>query len=287
MHSVLITGANSFVGTNYRLFSKFSQVREICLIENTPDDIDFTGVDVVLHVAAIVHQTKGIPESEYYRVNRDLCLEVAKKAKKNGVKQFVFLSTIKVYGNFQAGSLPWKEDSSCNPIDSYGKSKYQAEGELNKLANQEFTISIVRTPLVYGPGVRANMQNLINLVKRFPVLPFGRINNKRCFTYVRNLVELLDNLIDRRASGVFIAMDEVSLSTTEMVMIISEALNKKRVLFMIPRFLVKLGLLVIPNIFDRLFNSFELDNLHTRNVLDYWPSYTSKEGIIRTVKQLD
>lgn len=90
MTKVLITGANSFVGTNFQFFSKYKDVEEISLFENKPEDINFGKYDVVLHLAAIVHQSKKIPESEYFNVNRDLCLRVAKNAKKAGIKQFVF-----------------------------------------------------------------------------------------------------------------------------------------------------------------------------------------------------
>lgn len=286
MPNILITGANSFVGTSFRRFSKIKDIHEVDMIKNKPEDIDFTGTDVVLHVAAIVHQTKNIHELEYFRVNRDMAVEVAKLAKQTGVKQFVFLSTVKVYGEFKPGMSTWNEETECIPVDDYGKSKYEAEKGLEKLQSPEFSVSIVRTPLVYGKGVRANMLNIIKLVRLLPILPLGGIQNKRNFTYIENLVGFIDRVIERNASGIFIAMDDGTLSTTHLVKIISAALNKKRVLFRIPGFLLKAGKAVLPVIFDRLYGSFELNNNKTREILNYCPPVSSEEGVRRTVHSL-
>ena len=168
MTKVLITGANSFVGTNFIKYSQFRDTEEISLLNKRPEDIDFEKYDVVLHLAAIVHQSKKITEAEYFRVNRDLCLRVAEHAKKRGIRQFVFLSTLKVYGEFVNGSDLRNEDSECFPDDAYGRSKYSAEIELKKLEDEHFILSIIRTPLVYGEGVKANMINLVKLVDLFP-----------------------------------------------------------------------------------------------------------------------
>ena len=286
MPQILITGADSFVGTNFRRFSKIKVIREVDMIENKPEDIDLTGVDVVLHVAAIVHQTKKIQESEYFRINRDLAVEVAQLAKQTGVKQFIFLSTVKVYGGFKPGMSVWNEETECKPVDSYGKSKYEAEKGLKKLQSPEFIVSIVRTPLVYGKGVRANMLNIIKLVRLLPILPLGGIQNKRNFTYIENLVGFIDRIIERNVSGIFIAMDDGTLSTTHLVKIISAALNKKRVLFRIPGFFFKAGKAVLPVIFDRLYGSFELNNSKTRKILNYNPPISSEEGVRRTIQTL-
>ena len=284
MSNILITGANSFVGTNYIRYSKYKKIREVCLLENKPENLDFTGVDVVLHVAAIVHQEKKFHESEYFRINRDLCLEVAGRAKDAGVKQFVFLSTIKVYGEFKSGISIWNENSECYPEDGYGRSKYEAELGLLKLGSRDFIVSIIRTPLIYGIGVKANMLSIITLVDNIPVLPFGKVNNKRHFTYIENLVKLIDRIIERKASGLFIAMDTRSLSTTELVELISDGLGKKRILFRLPRFIIKVGMIVIPKIFDRLYGSFEIDNAKTLKELDFFPPFKPEIGIKRMVQ---
>jgi len=279
MHKILITGANSFVGRSYLKSSDNKYVDEISLIENKPEEIDFSSYDTIIHLAAIVHQSRKIPDSEYYRVNRDIAIDVAKRAKESGVKQFIFLSTVKVYGDFNAESGPWTETSECHPEDPYGKSKYEAEIELRKLEDENFTVSIIRTPLVYGKDVRANMLSIMKLVDKLPILPFGKVQNKRSFTYVKNLVGFIDRIIEKRASGVFLAMDSEPLSTTDLVKLIAKYLDKKRILIRIPKFLTGMSKNFIPNIFERLYGSFEMENNITLNKLDFQPEYSSEEGI--------
>ena len=195
--------------------------------DKNPEDIDFTGYDVVIHLVAIVHQTIKISEVEYFKINRDLCLEVAKFAKKAGVKQFVFLSTVKVYGKFIKGYSFWNEKSQCFPDDAYGKSKYAAEIALKELNDNNFTVSIVRTPLVYGEGVKANMLSILKLIKKSHFLPFKNVNNRRSFTSAENLVAFIDRIIEKRAAGIFIAMDKDAISTTELVINDFKTLGKK------------------------------------------------------------
>src|SRR5450759_188852 len=168
MTKILITGAKSFVGTNFRRFSQFENTDEISLYENKPEDIDYSKYDVVLHLAAIVHQSKKIAESEYFQVNRDLCLRTAESAKKAGIKQFIFISSLKIYGEYIPDSELRNEDSRCFPDDAYGRSKYEAEIGLKKLEDVNFTISIIRSPVVYGEGVGANMLSIVKLIESFP-----------------------------------------------------------------------------------------------------------------------
>lgn len=283
MTKVLITGANSFVGLNFQSFSQYKDVEEISLFENKPEDINFGKYDVVLHLAAIVHQSKKILGSEYFNVNRDLCLRVAKNAKKAGIKQFVFLSTVKVYGEFVPKFGLCNENSKCIPDDAYGKSKYEAELGIKKMENVNFTVSIIRTPLVYGKGVKANMLRILKLVEAFPILPFGKVNNKRSITSVENLVGFIDQIIKKRASGIFIAMDENAISTTELVNYLSKYLEKKVTLFKLPQIFTKIGTFFIPGIFDRLYGSLEFDNNKTIKELNYKPPFSTEEGIRKMV----
>ena len=283
MARVLITGANSFVGTNFRKFSQHKDVEEISLFEIRPEDIEFEKFDIVLHLAAIVHQSKIIPEHEYLCVNRDLCLRVAENAKKRGIKQFIFLSTLKVYGDSVNGSQLRDENSECFPDDAYGKSKYAAEIGLRKIEDKKFTVSIIRTPLVYGEGVKANMINLIKLVDTCPILPFGGINNKRNFTFAENLIGYIDRIIELKASGIFITMDDTALSTTELITFLSEFLGRKVRLFKLSQFLIRIGSFLVPEIFERLYNSLEFDNHKTKEVLNYKPPFSTKDGLKSTV----
>jgi len=283
MTRILITGANSFIGTNFKEYSKFRDSDEVSLIDKRPEAIDFTGYDVVLHLAAIVHQSEKISEELYFKVNSDLCLQVAECAKKAGVSQFIFMSTVKVFGDINAENLLRNELSECKPDDAYGRSKYDAEQRLKKLNYEKFVVSVIRTPLVYGTGVKANMFKLIKLIDTFPVLPFGMINNKRSFTYVENLIGYIDCIIEKRISGLFIAMDETSLSTTELATFIADCLGKKRIFFRLPGILKQLAIQLVPAQVDRLFGSLEFENRLTRATLNYSPRFTTHDGIKKTV----
>jgi len=277
MTKILITGANSFVGSNFMKFSAYKNINEISLIDNNVEHIDFSDYNVILHVAAIVHQSKKIPE-------RDLCIDIAKKAKKSGVGHFIFISTVKVYGEYNPSKGTWNEHAVCEPDDPYGKSKYAAEQGLKELEDENFIVSIIRPPLIYGAGVRANMLSIIKLVDKFPVLPLKRVQNRRSFTAVENLVALIDKIIETKSSGIYIAMDDKPLSTTELVLLIAKALNKRIYLFKLSKFIINIGKVVMPKIFDRLYGSFEIDNSFTRKKIEYKPVITSEEGIRRMVE---
>jgi nucleoside-diphosphate-sugar epimerase len=283
MSNVLITGTNSFIGTNFRELSQNQIIREVSLISKQPEDIDFDNVDVVLHLTAIVHQSKKILESEYFYVNRDLCIRTAKRAKTAGVKQFIFISTVKVYGKYIPETDAWNEESNCYPEDSYGLSKYEAELSLKKLDDPDFTVSIIRTPIVYGQGVSANMLKLIKLVEKFPVLPFRNVNNNRHYSYIGNLVGFIDRIIELNSSGTFIVMDDKGISTSALVSYLSKFLSRKTKLFMLPDFILKRGIYLMPEVFDRLYSSFYLNNSKTKEILNYTPPFSTEEGLKRMI----
>ena len=181
---LLITGASGFVGSYF--IDKYKDKYEIKTFSFLKDDfesLDCSDVDVVFHLSALVHQMGGASAEEYEKVNVTQTLELAKKAKKSGAKHFIFMSTVKVYG--EETNTKYTEKSECHPEDEYGKSKLKAEQELLGLSEEGlgdsdgFKVSIVRTPIVYGYGVKANIKSLVNLVKKVPILPFGNIQNKR------------------------------------------------------------------------------------------------------------
>lgn len=279
MNRILITGSNSFIGRNFISLSRYSDTKSVSMKIVPPKDIDFIGFDVVLHLAAIVHQKKKISKEIYFAINKDLTIAVAKQAKKAGVKQFVFLSTLRVYGKFTPEINCWNEDSNCFPDDFYGLSKYEAELELKKLEDVNFTVSILRPPLVYGEGVPANMLSIIKLVERFPILPFKSVENKRSFVSTENLVIYIDQIIKLRASGTFIAADEKPLSTTELVLFISKYLNKKLFLIKTPKFIIKIGLYLIPQYVEKLYGSFLIDNKKTLDTLKIESLYSTDDSI--------
>jgi nucleoside-diphosphate-sugar epimerase len=283
MTKILITGSNSFVGKSIIEYSKNRDISEISLIDNKPEEINFKDIEIVIHLAAIVHQYKKTPENEYYQVNRDLTLRVAECSKKGGVKQFIFLSTFKVYGDIIPPDMILNENSPCFPADAYGKSKREAELGLIKLEESSFIVSIIRTPLVYGIGVKANMLSLLNLVYRFPILPFAEMNNSRCYTYTENLVGFIDRIIEIKASGIFIAMDQKPLSTTKLVEYISKYFDKKIYLFRMPMILINIIAHFYPGIANSLYGSFESDNRKTLERLMFKSPYSSEEGVKKMV----
>ena len=279
MPKILITGSGSFIGRNYIRHSVFKSVDEVSVQGIDPGEIRFEGYNIIIHLAAIVHQSDKKDKEEYFKINRDLCVEIARNAKRAGVGQFIFLSSIKVYGEFGNRSEPWNENSECNPTDYYGKSKLEAEQALKKLETKDFVVSIIRTPVVYGEGVKANILSLIKLVERVPVLPLAGINNCRNYTFVENLVAFIDRIIEKKASGTFIIMDNDHLSTTELVENIASGLGKKTILFRLPSFIVNFGLRMFPQYFDRLYGSLILDNTLTKSLLQYDPPYDIKTGL--------
>jgi UDP-glucose 4-epimerase len=228
---ILIIGKNSFVGTNFRKYSLYQDVDEVDSLSLKPEEFNFSEYDVIIHLAAIVHQTKKIGFDVYMRVNAEFPFKVAEKAKADGVKQFVFLSTVKVYGDYNENGKPWSEYDFCNPADSYGKSKLDAEHKLLPLNDENFVVTIIRTPLVYGPCVKANMLSLIGLVSRFPLLPFKRVNVSRSIVFVGNLAAFIDRAIETRTGGILLVQDQAPVTIEEMVKIIAQHLGKRVFLF--------------------------------------------------------
>lgn len=282
--NIAITGSSGFVGNNFIKNAKNFRILEIDLLTQKVNEISFVGIDSVLHLAALVHQMKGAPEEQYFKVNRDLAYEVAIKAKAQGVKHFVFMSTAKVFGESTTNKPAWDENSECNPSDPYGKSKFDAEKLLLGLQDEYFKVAIVRSPLVYGAGVKANMYNLVKLVDRFPIIPLGGINNRRSMVYVGNLVALLQHIIINHASGVCIAGDQKPLSTTELTKTITSSFPKKTLLLTIPAFVRWIVAKWKPDIVDRLFGSLELDNSITNQRLGFTPPFSTETGIREMVE---
>ena len=277
MKKLLITGSNGFVGSYFiNKYKKKYEIKSFSFLKDDINSLDCGDTDVVFHLSALVHQMGGASCEEYERVNVTQTLELAKKAKENGVKQFVFMSTVKVYG--EETDSKYSENSICNPEDEYGKSKLKAEQELQKLEDENFKISIIRTPIVYGYGVKANIKNLINLVNKVPLLPFGKIENKRSMVYIGNLCHLVDEIIIQEKSGVFLASDDEPISTSRLIELIAKNLDKKIYLVKIPFFESLLKILK-PSFHKRLYGSLEIDNSITKEKLNLQNPYSVEDGI--------
>jgi len=275
--NVLVTGALGFIGqylvNNYE---KRYVIKTFSFRKNNFKKLNLKDIDTIIHLSALVHQMGGATKEEYEAVNVTQTMQLAKKARDNGVGHFIFMSTVKVYGE-ETNSI-YMEDTICKPQDEYGKSKLKAEKKLLDLQNDVFKISVIRTPIVYGYGVKANIKNLINLVNKVPVLPFGKIQNKRSMVYVGNLCHLIDELIVQKKAGIFLASDDEPLSTTKLIELIAQNLDKKVYLLQIP-FFESLLKLVKPSFHKRLYESLEVDNSDTKKVLNFKNKYSVEDGI--------
>lgn len=230
MKNILITGINSYIGTS--LEKKLEKdaakyyFKKVNLRDTKWKSEDFSKFDVVVHVAGIAHIKENEKNKElYYKINKNLTYEVAKKSKLDGVKHFVFLSSMSVYG-VENGMID--ADTPPNPNTHYGKSKFQAEELVNKLADDSFKVAILRPPMIYGRGCKGNYARLANLAVRIPVFP--DIDNKRSMIYIDNLLEFIKQIIDDSSSGLFFPQNSEYVKTSEMVRLIAEAHGKKIVM---------------------------------------------------------
>ncbi|MEW9676281.1 NAD-dependent epimerase/dehydratase family protein [Lentibacillus sp. L22] len=222
MKKILITGVNSYVGNSFEKwvsdYPEQYSVDKISLRDGSWKEKDFSGYDVVLHVAGIAHQKETKENAHfYYKVNRDLAFEVAQKAKGEGVKQFIFLSSMSVYG-MDKGVI--HKYTPANPKSNYGKSKLQAEGLIKSLDDDYFRIAILRPPMIYGKGCKGNYQRLAKLAMKSPLFP--DVNNKRSMIYIDNLSELIRLLIDGFEEGIYFPQNEEYVCTSDMVRTIAE-----------------------------------------------------------------
>ncbi|MCX7715410.1 MAG: NAD-dependent epimerase/dehydratase family protein [Clostridia bacterium] len=225
MKKVLIIGENSYIGTSLVKWLKHWEneyaADKISVRDGGWKGTDFSGYDVVVHAAGIAHikETKK-NAALYYAVNRDLTYAVACKAKIDGVKQFIFLSSMSVYG-MDLGVIT-RQTTPC-PKSCYGKSKYEAEKLLQGLDDENFRIAIVRPPMVYGKGCKGNFLKLLDF--NLPVFP--KIKNERSMIYIDNLCEFLRLLIDNEDFGIFFPQNLQYVCTSTMVSLIAEKKGKK------------------------------------------------------------
>jgi UDP-glucose 4-epimerase len=279
---LLVTGSSGFIGQYFlEHLSPSYRVKTFSLQREALDTLDMEGVDAVIHLAALVHQMDGAPWEMYQRANVDYPIALAKRAKEAGVKQFIFMSSVKVYG--EMSHTPLTESSPCHPEDDYGRSKLLAEEALLRLADDNFTVSIIRTPVVYGERVKGNILKLLQLVERLPLLPFGCIDNRRSMVYVGNLCALIERVVQRCAGGIFLASDVQPFSTTQLIRWIALALERRRFHLCLPGMPSVIKRLK-PHLYQRLYENFEVDNQMTRVQLGFEEPFTTQEGIQKMVQ---
>lgn len=231
MKKILITGANSYIGMSveeYLINWKDSySVDTLDMLDADWRRRDFGKYDVVYHVAGIAHaDVGGVSEEQkqlYYDVNTTLAINVAEKAKNDGVGQFIFMSSMIVYSGCKEKII--SRNTEPIPQNFYGDSKLQAEIGINKLASETFHVVTLRPPMIYGKDSKGNYQKLANLAVKTPIFPM--VNNKRSMLYIENLCEFVRLMIDNDESGVFFPQNEEYTNTTELVRMIAETHNHR------------------------------------------------------------
>ncbi len=309
---ILITGADGFIGQalarrladdNRRLVQVVRKLDNPACpgIFSPSGTIDahtdwgdlLAGVKVVVHLAARTHALaeKKPDDLEAFReVNVAGTLNLARQAVKAGVKRFIYLSSIKVNGE-QTGTRPFRAADPPAPVNAYGRSKFEAEQGLDDIARQkDLEVVIIRPPLVYGPGVKANFLRLLNLVRQNPPLPLGLVKNQRSMVYLENLVDLIAYCLSHPAAPgeIFLVSDGRDLSTPQLFEQLAVNLNQKARLLPVPVTLLRLAakLLGRASDFDRLCGSLQVDISRTQRLLDWQPPFTPEEGLWQTARWL-
>ena len=229
---VLITGKDSYIGVSFENWVKNTNpewdIDTICLKDSTWKTASFSEYDTILHVAGIAHVSANPKLEElYYRVNRDLAIEVAQKAKEDQVKQFIFMSSMIIYGADEGVGISnvITIDTKTQPLNFYGDSKLQADLAIQAMSDEKFKTAIIRTPMVYGPNSKGNFPKLIKLAKLTPLFP--SLENKRSMIYIDNLTEFIRLLILNQSSGVFFPQNKDYVGTKEIVLVAGECMNRK------------------------------------------------------------
>lgn len=289
MKRVLITGKGSYIGGWVRKrLEREPEHFEVAELDMRGDEwrsFDFSGWDAVFHVAGIAHvSTDPKMENLYYKVNRDLAVEVGKRAKAAGVKQFIFMSSAIVYGD----SAPASEGAAIDlatepsPANFYGRSKLEAERGLMALEDDSFKVAVLRCPMVYGPNCKGNFPALVRLAQSLPVFP--DIDNRRSMLYVGNLSELVAQLVAREARGVFLPQDGELVRTSEMARLIAAESGHSMKLTKVFNPLLK-TLLSGSSKVQKAFGSLYYDQVASDFGFDYRPY--SIEGAIREVAVIE
>lgn len=268
MKRILITGKSSYVGRSLEKWlgnypDRYS-IDSISLRNDSWKEKDFSEYDVVFHVAGIAHIKESKENAPlYYKVNRDLAYEVAQKAKVEGVKQFIFLSSMSVYG-IEIGIIG--KDSPLKPRSNYGKSKLQAEELISAIEDDTFKVAILRPPMIYGKGCKGNYTRLANLAIKIPIFP--DVDNKRSMIYIDNLSECVRLLIDDSKGGLFHPQNKEYVCTSEMVEMIAELHRTNiRMTKMFNVFLKLIPINTVKKVFGDLVYDKKVDDYQTRYIV--------------------
>lgn len=290
MKKILITGANSYIGVSVenhlKQWPEQYAVDTVDMIDGSWKETSFQGYDAVFHVAGIVHQEKAKNDpnqaARYEQVNVRLAVETAQKAKAEGVKQFIFMSSASVYGlSAPVGKVVMiTRDTPLMPVDNYGISKAKAEEGLSALADGHFKLAVLRPPMIYGKGCKGNYVTMAKLARKLPAFPY--VANQRSMLYIENLAEFVRLVIDDEAEGMFCPQNNEYTNTSDMVNLIAHA-NGKGIL-MVKGFAWALKLLrPVTGIVDKAFGSLCYDFELSKYPKDYCLK-TLQESILETEK---
>jgi len=308
---ILITGATGFVGKQlcnelhhdvcYEVYAAVRKKTESVSEEihqfeigDLSAEIDWSnvlqGVEVVVHTAARVHIMNDSvvdPLAEFRIVNTAATLTLTRQAAERGVKRFIFISSIKVNGEMTKPNQPFQPDDTFIPVDPYGLSKYEAEQGLIKIAEESgMEFVIIRPPLVYGAGVRANFASMMKWIKIGLPLPLGAVQNQRSFVALDNLVSFIIHCIDhpKAANEIFLISDSEDVSTTELLRKVAKVFGQKALLLPVPidwmRFVAKL--IGKGDVTSRLFGSLQVDSSKVYELLGWKQVITMDEQLKKT-----
>ncbi len=283
MKKILITGANSYIGTSFEKYAKENtdwEIDTLDMLNPSWKDYDFSKYDIVFHVAGIAHSDNGKISEEkkklYYQVNTNLTIETAKIAKKAGVKQFIFMSSAIVYGN--SAPIGKKKvitkDTIPAPANAYGDSKLQAEKGILPLSDDKFKVVVLRPPMIYGDDCKGNYQTLVKFARKLKFFPY--VKNERSMLSIENLCSFLQLMIVNEEQGIFWPQNDEYVNTSEFVKLIAkEKFNRK--VYLIKGFT---WLLKFLSLFTGLINKAFGNLSYERNLSDY-----SIDHRIRTLKE--
>ena len=290
MKKILITGANSYIGTSFENHLKQwpgdYAVDTLDMIGDAWRETSFRGYDAVFHAAGLVHiaKSKNDPAQAafYEKINTHLAVETAQKAKAEGVKQFIFMSSASVYGlTAPMGKVVMiTKDTPLTPADNYGISKAKAEEGLAALAGEGFKLAVLRPPMIYGKGCKGNYRTMAKLAKKLPVFPW--VENQRSMLYIDNLSEFVRLIVEDEAEGVFCPQNEEYVNTSDMVSLIAHANGKDILLVKGFGWALKL-LRPVTGMVDKAFGSLCYDFELSRYSKDYCVK-TLQESVMETEK---
>lgn len=291
---ILITGANSYIGESFRAYaeSRYGDsfvIDTVDMVDGSWRKADFSTYDSVFHVAGLAHadvsKVSEDTKKKYYEVNTDLAIEAARKSKSEGVKQFIFMSSIIIYG--ESSKYGKKKVitryTKPNPANFYGDSKWQADKGVRKLADENFNVLVIRPPMIYGNGSKGNYPILSKMAKMLPVFP--NVDNERSMLYIDNLCEFLCQVMLTGKGGIFFPQNEMYTRTSDMVSEIAKVTNHHIFKLNILNLAVLIGSKIpgaVSNLINKAFGNMVYDQeLSTYPGIDY-RVVSFKESIKKT-----